>query len=224
MCLVCFRKHVFGMSGSIYSGNTLYALPSTPSAFQSGAHVPSSGRNNPDFIDPASVVYAAAGLGIVHNLAENRQLYFDAHNDDITCITVSSDGVYAATGQMGKSPMVHIWATDRAPGRSAEPVNTISNGFFSRGVCGLAFSWDNRYLVAIGCDDNHALGIFDTSTCALVKEMPCQHGIPPQIKWMEYCAGQQHTQFVTREHAGLCDMFATAGTTTSSLLYSICYI
>jgi WD40 repeat protein len=214
-CNFRYRKHVFGMTGTSYSGNTLYALPSTPSAFNTrpaGQPAPPAGRNNPDYIDPVTVVYATAGLGVVHNLAENRQLYFDAHTDDITCITISADGQYAATGQMGKSPMVHIWPTDISPSRSSQPLNTISNNFFARGVCALTFSYDNKYIVAIGCDDGHALGVFDTSTCAKVAETSCQHGIPPQIKWLEYCPGQQHTEYITREHAGLCDLFATAGT------------
>lgn len=210
-----YRKHVFGMSSTSYSGNTLYTLPATPSAFTHGT-TPSGrpntlNRNNPDFIDPATIVYATAGLGVVHNLSENKQLFFDAHSDDITCITVSADGTYAATGQMGKSPMVHIWATDLPPSQSKRPINTISNNFFSRGVCALAFSYDNKYIVCIGCDDNHAMGIFDTSTTALILESPAQNGIPPQIKWIDYCAGQQHTEYIIREHAGLCNLFATAG-------------
>ncbi len=224
-----YRKHVFGMSSTSYSGNTLYTLPATPSAFShgrgSGGNTPGRpntlNRNNPDFIDPATIVYATAGLGVVHNLSENKQLFFDAHTDDITCITVSADGTYAATGQMGKSPMVHLWATDISPGQSKRPINTIHNNFFSRGVCALAFSYDNKYIVCIGCDDKHAMGIFDTSTTALIIEAPAQNGIPPQIKWMDYCAGQQHTEYITREHAGLCDLFATAGITSCLIVYTV---
>lgn len=208
------------MSGSTYAGNNIYALPSTPASFHphtTGTGRPGSApavvanRSNPDFVDPACVVYAVAGLGIVHNLSDNTQHFFDAHTDDITCITVSSDGAYAATGQMGKSPCVHIWPTDITPNQSSTPLNTIGGGFFARGICGLAFSYDNKYIVCIGCDDYHALGVFDTSTCALVVEAPCQHGIPPSIRWLEYCPGQQHTEYITREHAGLCDLFASAG-------------
>lgn len=196
------------MSGSSYSGNTLYALPSVPSSFRSTG---SEHAGQPDFIDPATIVYASAGLGVVHHLGSNQQHFFYAHDDDVTCITVSADGMYAATGQMGKVAVVHIWLTNVTHETSNQPVNTINNNFFARGVCALTFSYDNKYIVCIGCDDNHALGVFDTSSCALVVEVPCQHGIPPQIKWMEYCPGQQHTEYVTREHAGLCDLFVTAG-------------
>ena len=207
------------MSATAYSGNTIYALPSTPSAFarassssnKSSTGSGISGRNNPDYIDGATVVYAAGSLGVVHNLSENNQLFFDVHDDDVTCIAVSADGAYAATGQMGKAPMVYIWPTDIPTSKSKTPLNTIGKGFFERGVCAMAFSWDNKYIVCVSCDDSHAMGIFDTSSGDMVTQMPCQHGLPPQIKWVEYCPGQQHTEYITKEHAGLCDMFVTAG-------------
>ena len=97
---------MFGVSATTYSGNTLYALPATPTAFaqhprsNAAARPSTANRNNPDFIDPATILYASAGLGVVHNLSENKQLFFEAHDDDITCVTVSMDGTYAATGQV----------------------------------------------------------------------------------------------------------------------------
>jgi hypothetical protein len=101
------RRHVFGMSATQYSGNALYALPSTPTTFHTGGAGGGYGaggggggggvgggssRSNPDFIDPACIVYAAAGLGVVHDLSSNKQHFFEGHDDDITCITVSADG------------------------------------------------------------------------------------------------------------------------------------
>lgn len=112
---------------------------------------------------------------------------------------------------MGKSPMVYIWLTNIPSSQSKKPINKIGGGFFARGVCALAFSFDNTYLICIGCDDNHIMGIFDTSTCQKVAEAPCQHGIPPQIKWIQYCPSVQHTEYITKEHPGLCDLFATSG-------------
>ena len=201
---------MFGMSASAYSGNTLFSLPFTPSAFG-----PSEGptpTRNPDYIDGATIVYAAASLGIVHNLATNKQLFFDAHDDDVTCITVSNDGLYAATGQMGKTPRVYIWSTNIPCSQAKKkPLNVIDHGFFQRGVCALAFSFDNAYIVCIGCDDKHTLGIFDTNTTEKMCYYPSQAGIPPQIKWINYCAGQQFTEYINREQTGLCDLFVTAG-------------
>jgi hypothetical protein len=35
--------------------------------------------------------------------------------------------------------------------------------------------------------------------------------VPPQIKWLSYCPQQQFTEYITREHTGACDLFASAG-------------
>lgn len=49
-------------------------------------------------------------------------------------------------------------------------------------------------------------------TKACVIECEVLHvGLPPQIKWMRYSPGQHFTQHITKEHAGLCDVFATTG-------------
>lgn len=80
-----------------------------------------------------------------------------------------------------------------------------------RGVCAVEFSWDARLIVAVSCDDNHMMGIFEVASGQKMSEVAAQHGLPPQIKWIAFCPAQQHSEFVTREHAGLCDLFATAG-------------
>lgn len=212
------RKHVFGMSTSRYSGPTFYILPYVPDAFleKNSRRYPSqansrplSARTNPDFIDNATIIYPTAGLGVVHNLMYNSQVHCDHHEDDITCLALSKDGTLAATGCMGKSPVVNVWSTNIHG--SKDILISIGRGFFARGVCALEFSWDNRYLIGIGCDDNHIMGIFELATGNKVLEMSCQHGIPPQIKWLAYCPAQQHCEYITREHAGLCDLFVTAG-------------
>ena len=197
------------MCGTLYSGSPIHVLPHTPEAFGAdGSGVP---RNSPDFIDPATLVYTSGGTGIVHNLATNSQLFFDGHEDDITCVTVSQDGSYAATGQMGKAPAIYVWPTNIPRSEAKRCIASIGRGFFARGVCALSISWDNKYILGVGCDDMHIMGVFEIITGKLLASSPTQHGIPPQIKWMAYCPAQQHTEFITREHAGLCDVFATAG-------------
>jgi WD40 repeat protein len=218
-CLFC-RKHVFGLSTSTYSGNTLFVLPSTPAAFSSRQNRKAGGRiteqqynqrNSPSFIDHSTLVYASAGLGVVHNLAENTQLFFDDHKDDVTCITVSADGSLAATGCMGKNAVVHVWSTNIPLTDAKKSIATLGKGFFVRGVCSVEFSYDNTYILCVGCDDTHMLGVFHIATGARILEQSTQNGIPPMIKFVNYCPAPQYTEFISREHAGLCDIFATAG-------------
>lgn len=216
------RRHVFGMSTIRYSGNALYVLPrGIPTAPvvtdlrslkgpvpAAGSAVP-SGRNHPDFIDPATIIYTSAALGIVHNLNNNTQSVFDNTADDITCITISPDGSMAATGCMGKSAVVSIWNTSIM--HPKDVLMRIGQGFFARGVNAVQFSYDCRYLIAVGCDDYAMLGIFELKTGNKVAEMAAQHGIPPQIAWLKYCPLPLFTEWITRDHSGACDVFVTVG-------------
>jgi WD40 repeat protein len=236
-------------------------LPSTPQCFQasrggSAGGVPTSRHNNPNYLDNATIVYTSAAIGIVHDLSTNRQVYFEEHRDDITCLAISADGRFAATGVIGKEAVVHIWETnipvngnpsdalirtigltnndDVPAGRdgTGNAINGVGGAGissnkgrkgseFQRGVCALEFSYDNKYLIAIGCDDNHTMGIFDLTNGVKVYSVASSHGIPPQIKWMKYCPSAQHTEYITREHAGLCDLFATAGNSMLLLLFHL---
>lgn len=60
------------------------------------------------------------------------------------------DGSLAATGSMGKKPVVIVWSTN-----STNTITTLGLGFFSRGVCAVEISPDNQLVVAVGCDDSH---------------------------------------------------------------------
>ena len=66
----------------------------------------------------STLVYASAALGVVHDLATNKQKLFAGHTNDITCITLSNSGSIAATGQTGKDAVVHIWSTASTPKRT----------------------------------------------------------------------------------------------------------
>ena len=73
-----------------------------------------SGRRAASSSTNVSLVYASAALGVIHNLATNEQTLFAGHDDDITCIGLSNNGLLAATGQLGKTPVVHVWRTAAA--------------------------------------------------------------------------------------------------------------
>jgi len=71
-----------------------------------------------------TVIYPAAAVGVVLDAGSGSQKFFgggivdykaknvsdddEAHTDDILSITVSGDLV--ATGQVGPSPVIHIWS------------------------------------------------------------------------------------------------------------------
>jgi len=177
---------VFGLSNNLYSGNQVH---STVDAV-SGKPV---------------LVYSSAAVGIIHDPVTNQQSFLLGHTDDIVCVAVSGDGRVAATGQIGKDPYVNVWSlqsrgasTVRRTGggvyggdndQSSALLHTIGGKtgnsplFFARGICAVEISPNGRYVLGVGCDDKHRMGIWDISrNCSMVVDTVVQNGLPPQIK------------------------------------------
>lgn len=187
--VVCRKDNVHGCNVTgLYAGSPLHRV--------------ASGRGG-----LGCVVYVTAALGLVHNLDTNEQLFFEGHNDDISCVNTSTSssggeeaGEWIATGQMGKRSYVCIWqpfGDERLP---LPAFQKIGEGYFSRGVCAVALSpqvvnsktrsTQPLYVAAIGCDDNHTMGIFDVTTGELLAEDSAGKGIPPQIHSLVWvCSG-----------------------------------
>lgn len=55
-------------------------------------------RNNLRYSNSNTLVYHAAGVGIVLNKETNTQKFFLEHNDDIHCLAIDPSGKYCATG------------------------------------------------------------------------------------------------------------------------------
>ena len=84
------------MSSSLYSGSTVSILPADSST--SFAADDEQQQADTLIVDRAVIAYAAAGLGVIHDLNENRQTHYNGHTEDVTCMAISTDGSLAATG------------------------------------------------------------------------------------------------------------------------------
>lgn len=156
-CASLTLDYAFGLRTDFHSGQAIYGiqLRGTRARMEGGS-------------DPYVAVYATAALGVVHRLDNNTQTYFNVHTDDISCLALSPDGNYAATGQIGKHPECYIWSV-KDP--TSGPITRIgSKKFFDRAVCTVCFSYDSEYLMAMSCDDHHAMGIFKISSGLMVAE------------------------------------------------------
>eukprot|EP00949_MAST-11_sp_MAST-11-sp1_P004136 g4136.t1 len=146
------------------------------------------------------LVFPIAATVVVQEsqLSDDVQRFFIAHDDDITCLAVDPSGSIAASGQMGKNPRVIVWNI-----ASFEVCAVIGQGFFERSVCAVGFAAENSsYIVGIGCDDHHALGVWkwklskseqeglelhgkatpgQPTPGRLIGESASQNGTPPQI-------------------------------------------
>ena len=196
----CQRDHVFGLSACPYSGPPVYTAFVNDGGWVAATRAAAGGRA------AELLVYACAALGVVHDLSTNTQRYFEGHSDDICCLTVSADRLLAASGQVGRGPEVLVWATALCPeatGPSDPPglVARLGKGFFERGVCGVEFAPDNRYLCAISCDEKHTMGVWTLPSAALVASMSAANGVPPQVKCICWAPRAHNNGFISADHA-----------------------
>ena len=87
---------MFGMSSSLHSGSAITLLPSFPASEEGQGTARDTERSGCGA--PVTIAYAAAGLGVLHDLGANRQTHYNGHIDDVTCMAISTDGSLAATG------------------------------------------------------------------------------------------------------------------------------
>lgn len=233
------RLHVHGLSPELNSGSAIFAVDPPPPSVEpspaAGAGASTGGgagagaggagggsaRLPSAFIDQSALVYTAAALGVVHDLSTNRQSFFSGHTDDVTCLTLSHCRQLAATGEAGRAPVIHVWSAVCAAAGGSGGGSGASNerpslaclgkGVFSRGICALAFTYDATHVIGIGCDDAHTLAVLSVKTGACVATAGCLHGLPPAVKCLRSCPVPLYTEFVTKAHQGLCDVFVTAG-------------
>ena len=102
----------------------------------------------------------------------------------------------------------------------------------------MEFSFDSQYLVAVGCDDYHMVGVFNLlngeKLCDATGQKGTQYeyvqlsdsianvlnsGLPPLIKWIRYCPDPQSTVHISKEHTIPCDLFASAGWSRKTIHY-----
>ena len=68
------------------------------------------------------------------------------HTDDITCLDVC--GNYAVTGQLGCVPLLCLWDI------TTMETNAILRGILKKGISNVSISNNQKYIVAIGMDDD----------------------------------------------------------------------
>ncbi|CAB1343775.1 unnamed protein product [Coregonus sp. 'balchen'] len=111
--------------------------------------------NNLYYTQAGEVVYHVAAVGVVYNREQHSQRFYLGHDDDILSLTVHPLKDYAATGQVGRDPAIHVWDIQTLKCFS------LLKGFHQRGVCALDFSADGKSLVSVGIDDHHSIILWD---------------------------------------------------------------
>jgi WD40 repeat protein len=100
-------------------------------------------RNNLFYNADGEAVYFAAGIGVVHDVAQKKQRFFKGQSDDILCLALHPNKELVATGQIGKDPYICIWNS-----KTMETVSILQGGH-ERGVATVAFSSDGEVSAVI---------------------------------------------------------------------------
>lgn len=133
----------------------------------------SDAKQNLYYNADGNLVYNVATLGVVLDKTANTQTFFGCrevdmtskqttsdkkcHNDDVLTINVNSAGgrSLAVTGQIGKSPSVHMW--DAVTGEQKERIK-LSKG--ARGVAAIAINNTGEFIATVDQSNDHVVQCF----------------------------------------------------------------
>jgi microtubule-associated protein-like 6 len=104
------------------------------------------------------VVWPTANVCVVYTKESHHQKVFAEHASEVTAFAISSDGRIVATGERGNRPQVRIW-----DGQTCLEIGTLP-AFHRNAVSCLAWSPDGMRLVSVGCDVEHSIAIYETSS------------------------------------------------------------
>lgn len=148
------------------------------------------------FVNANRIVFPAAALVVVMDInnsnnnsgARHSQGFFSGHNEDVTCVTIHPERAVCASGQMGKDGRICVWDQSHIqPGyREYQSMVELYMSGGVRGVCGLNFSGDGAFLVALGIDESHTIVIFDWTNGSAVASARVGHSEVYQMGFNPY--------------------------------------
>ena len=119
-------------------------------------------RNSVRYNSDGNIVYVCSTLCVTLNSTSRVQTFFQHHTDAIISFACTTDGTYAATGQMGVKPFVCVWNT-----RTCEVIASLSE-IHINGICALKFSPNKSLLATVSLDDQYTISVYDWRCDSLV--------------------------------------------------------
>ena len=118
------------------------------------------------FVNNSKIIFPAAALVVIMDIDTSIQSFFSGHTEDVTCVTMHPDRMVCASGQMGKDGRICVWDQSliEEGKREFNAAIDMYMGGGVRGVCGLNFSADGHFVVALGIDDSHTLVVFELAS------------------------------------------------------------
>ena len=131
-------------------------------------------------LDENTIVYSVSTLVVVHDIEANTQRYFLGHDGQVSTLAMSKSGKLLASGQSSSKPYFLIWsAADGKPKtwtyqKDDQRLHRMRLGpqlpLEAPSVLSVAFSPDEKFVVAVGSDGQHMMGIWSVDSGDLLIE------------------------------------------------------
>jgi WD40 repeat protein len=134
------------------------------------------------------LAYPAAALVIVLDTEANTQCFFGGHSEEVSAVTCHPDRYICASGQLGNEGRILVWTTvGLQPGQMlTSHISELCIKNDIRGVSGLNFSGDGRFLIAMAIDEARTLTIFDWVNGSVVASAKAGHNCVYQMGFNPY--------------------------------------
>ncbi|XP_074897400.1 cilia- and flagella-associated protein 251 [Buteo buteo] len=154
------------------------------------------------------LLYVSSHTVVIHDVLGNRQSHLQGHTNVISCLCVSEDRRWVATGDRGPDALIIVWDSF-----SGIPVRTIFESHPEDGVSAIAISQDAKYLATISAGTVQRVCVWKW-TSPTEKPM-CSTELRPEFGHQEYVIfnPQNPREFVSNsktqvifylwDHAGL---------------------
>ncbi|NXJ95248.1 CF251 protein, partial [Corythaixoides concolor] len=125
------------------------------------------------------LLYVSSHTVVIHDILGNRQYHLQGHRNGISCLCVSEDRRWVATGDRGPDALVIVWDSF-----SGIPVRTIFESHLEEGVSAIAVSQDAKYLATISAGTVQRVCVWKWT---LPTEKPvCSTELSPEFGYQDY--------------------------------------
>lgn len=143
-----------------------------------------------------TMIYPLGATIVIKELGDAfSQSFLQGHSDEVSCLTLSADGRYLASGQityMGFTADIIVWDLE-----TRQMVHRMS--LHKVKVQALTFSHDGKYLASLGGQDDNSLVIWDTETGNAICGSPTSNEEVTCVKFFN----QTNTKLATGGHNNL---------------------
>lgn len=106
------------------------------------------------YTNEGDILYPSSKYVCNYNKKSNSQTLYKGHQQELTCVSVSRDGLIVASVQKSNRPTIHVWDSSTCELLTELPY------FHRKGVAAMQFSLDRSMLVSVGQDQDYSIALW----------------------------------------------------------------